>query len=298
MRHRLRLILVSVALAASAARGQVSFEATVTFGDSLTAQGVEDGLPEAAAALYGRDPIEALFAKASKKGDSLKNYARSGARACDVNGQIAAYAQAVAEGKQKLATVASFGVGGNDILVSMARLALAGPGRFDFVDSPIDELIETIKSQIATARSTHPQTHLIVWTVPDVTLVPGLASRVPAGAARHVRAHIKRVNDVIRGLESDSRISIADLDAMWELWGRQPPVLLGRALKPPPANGTRDSLFADPLHPSGVCNALIANGIIARINKRWSLRVPPWAESELAQLAGFVRAAPGPVVGH
>lgn len=272
---------------AQAGEPPLSFAVTVTFGDSLTANGDGLDLPLKTRALYGLDPMEAVFRKGAGPADRLANYAMGGARTVDLQRQFEAYAAAVGRGSHGLATLISYEIGGNDLGACLPKLILGPPGRFESVDRPVDELIATIKNHVGLALQGHPAARVVAWTVPDITVAPAVCDRFKGRLGSNVRAHVKRVNDALRELRDRPRLLVADLDALWKSIEGDPPRILGRLLEKPPAFGKPGALFADPVHPSAVTNSLIANHIIDGMNRRFGVRIPAYTERELAMMTSI-----------
>lgn len=259
---------------------QVDLRETVTFGDSLTNN---DLFGRFRHPLYGRDPMEAVFVKAAGPNARLRNYAVGGARARDVRSQILLYALDHLVGGKPLGTLLSYEAGGNDVLRHVGTLSRFPPG--PITDPLTDRILETIVDDLVVLAIHHPGARLVVWTIPDVTTAP-LHWRLGAAEKRNLRANLQGINGFLRALEVFPNVVVLDVEAIWRRHAAAPPVVKGRPLLPPPAFGRLDALFADPIHPSAVGNALLANACIERMNRRWGARVPPYSEAELAALAG------------
>jgi len=286
MAKHLSIVLLVVFLAAvPAAFGQADFTDTVTFGDSLTHNDLlwlYYGNPPD---LYEADPMEAVFDKGAAAGDDLTSYAVAGSESKDVELQIDLYFFNRLIQSQDQATLFGFEIGGNDVLNSIGLLAANPPGQNPSADAVIDGIIANMKSDLFLLRRTHKKARFVVWTIPDVTLTPGLWNSLSPGEVANVRAHLERVNTLIRSLDALPYAVVLDLYTLLEITVANPPVLFGHQLVPPPAHGDYDDLFADEIHPTAVSNALIANAVIKLINAKWNDDIPLYTKEELADLA-------------
>jgi len=282
---RIALVLPVLALAAGIASAQVDFGSFVNFGDSLTHNdilGTVYGTPQA---LYGADPMEAVFLKAQSPGDDLYRFAVAGSQSGDVLDQISWYSFLVGLGLQEQATLISLEAGANDILDNFALLAANAPGESAAADAVIDAIIDNLRDAFLQLRGSHPGARFIVWTIPDITVTPRYLGLITEQEQANIRAHVFRVNRPIRRGVNRSRVSILDVEtALLELIAN-PPVLRGQPLVPPPAHGDFDDIFADEIHPTGVTNALAANVEIAALNLKWNDTIPTYTEDELADIA-------------
>jgi GDSL-like Lipase/Acylhydrolase len=288
-RHLRYFIFLFVLFASSAAFGEVRFQQTVAFGDSLTHNDllwVQSGLPRR---MYGADPMEAVFDKGAQPGDDLKSFAVAGSESDELDLEIDAYFFLMAVGQLEKATLFNLEIGGNDILNNINSLAAHPPGESGPADAIIDNLISNIRRGYRRLRNVQPNTQMIIWTVPDVTLTPDQFSELTAEEAANVRAHIRRANRFIERLGRFRRTVVFDLYRLLQAYVRNPPTIYGHQLVPPPAYGHFDHLFADWLHPSAVSNALIANSIIKVINSRWRDDIPRYTRRQLARLAHIQR---------
>lgn len=275
-----RLLACALSILSVPVVAQVQFRETVTFGDSLTNN---DFFGRLRHPLYGRDPMEAVFFKAAPAHARLRNYAVGGARARDARSQILVYALDHLVGRKPLGTLLTFEVGGNDILRHVDTLARFPPG--PITDPLTDRILRTIVDDLVVLAVYHPGARLVVWTIPDVTAAPLHWRRSPAEKG-NLRANLRRINDFLRALEVFPDILVLDVEEIWRRQAAAPPFVKGRPLLPPPAFGRLDALFADPIHPSAVGNALLANACIERMNRRWGTRIPSYSAAELAVLAG------------
>ncbi|MAG55285.1 MAG: hypothetical protein CMJ83_03255 [Planctomycetes bacterium] len=278
-------IVVALALLIAPLPAQLSFRSTVTFGDSLTANSTEEGLPARFARLFGKDPMEAVFDKARGPKDRLKNYAAAGSVASGIPRQFTRYLLDRQKKQAPEATFVSYQTGGNDIMRGLFWMMLGPPGKSRRIDKKLDALIARMRTHIDGAGRTHPKAVILVWTIPDITIAPG-ATWVGKRRGDHVRAHITRVNDAIKKEAGHlENVVLLDLEAIWKKIQKKPPVIMGRSVKMPPASGERDCFFADHLHPSALGNVLLANHIIKLLNRKFGTKIPSYTEREIAVIA-------------
>lgn len=276
--------LAAVLLAAAPITAQaVDFSQTVTFGDSLTHNWLL-GFPFRTA-LYGDDPMELVFDRGSAAGDRLTDYAIPGAESGLMIAQIGVYAVRYHTGSQGLGTLLSFEIGGNDMLNNWGRLSANPPGVDPYADVVITRLIHRILGDLGLLWATHPGARFVVWTIPDVTFTPRHWGDRNTGRGANFRAHLARVNSLLRLLDALPDIVVLDTEALIRAAATNPPVVRNRQLAGPPTAGVYDGLFADSIHPTAVANALVANEIIGLINAKWDASIPVYTEADLARLA-------------
>jgi phospholipase/lecithinase/hemolysin len=278
--------MLFVAVFSVAAFGQADFTVMVTFGNSLTHNDllwIYYGNPPA---LYSADPMEAVFDKGAEGGDVLTNYAVAGSETGDIATQIDLYEYLRILGSQDKATLICLEVGGNDIMNDIDILAAYAPGEDPVADAIINNMLGNMRDDLIFLRSTHTDAQFIVWTIPDVTLTPGLWYDLTPSEAENVREHTERINKQIRIAGNRfSWIVTLDVYTINQLVVENPPVIFGHQLVPPPSYGDFDHLFADEVHPTAVSNALIANITIGQINRDWNDNIPRYTQEELADLA-------------
>lgn len=257
----------------------------VTFGDSLTHNDLLGWFFDNPQDMYGNDPMQATYNKAARTGDSLRNYAVAGSESQDVSVQIVRYELLRLLGNQPLADLIGYQIGGNDILSNIALLSQFGIGESAEADGIISQVWYHQVNQFARLASTHPDGKFVLWNIPDVTFTPRLFGLLSAQEIANVRAHTQRANEFINSLSSMPNVVVLDLFAMHRETVENPPVIFGTPLVPSPAFGNYDHAFADPVHPTAVANAIIANAIIDAIKSKWGLTIPLYTEQELAELA-------------
>ena len=272
-------VLAFSLLAAPLAAQAVDFSETVTFGDSLT-----DNRPILAspASLYGNDPMQAVFDKGRRPGDTLSNFAVYRAPSNAMIQQITNYAPQYFGGRR--ATAISFQIGANDIIQNYGLLAANPPLTNPAADAVVDNLITNIANDFVLLWLAHPTATFVLWTVPDVTHAPRYWSLRGTQGAANVRAHVARINSLLRPLGAVPNITILDIIQMRAL-SLMPPTVGGQQLIGPPVTGRHDALFADIVHPTAVSNALLANDIINALNARRGISIATYSDSELAALA-------------
>ncbi len=286
-------MLLWIVWTVSAAQGASLFRSVVTFGDSLTHNDVLGIAYDNPQSLYGRDPMEAFFDRAASGGDELASFAVAGSKAGNLKAQLAAYAAAVELDLVRKGSLFSIEIGGNDLMDEIHRLARNPPRVSPATDRIINRIVNSMRSASAFLRKTHPQARILLWTLPDVTRIPKFWDEFSPQQQENIRAHILRGNRAIRRLAADSRVIILDLHEVLRRTTETPPILLGRPLLPPPAWGEYDCVFADPIHPTAVANALIANEAVQTIRTAWGLTIPLFNERQLARMA-HIRSALAP----
>lgn len=286
-RNVLTLALAALVFAAGArtAAAQADFSAFVTFGDSLTHNEILASINDKPVALYGADPMEAVFDKGAVGGDDLGRYAIAGSESGDLSGQIGFYEFFVGISSQDPATLVSIEAGANDMLNNFALLSTNPPGQNAQADAVMDSILDNLKDAFLRMRSNVPGVRFIVWTIPDLTLTPRYFGQVTQNQIDNIRAHLERVNRKIRRGANRPKVVVLDTDALIAQFVAAPPVLRGQPLDPPPAFCEFDDLFADDIHPTAVSNAILANETSLGINAKWGGTIPLYTEDELADLA-------------
>lgn len=274
-----------LAASVSPAHAANHFRSVITFGDSLTHNdilGAYYGNPQR---LYGKDPMEAFFDKASKAGDELVSFAVAGSKSRELKAQIAAYLSAMKMEWIRKGTLFSIETGGNDLMDELHRLAQDPPGTRQSTDRIVTRVVSAIRSASATLYKTHPQARQILWTLPDLTMIPKYWGDFSPQEQQNIQAHISRANRAIRRMSHGSRVIILDLYTVLKEVSETPPEILGHPLLGPPSWGQYDCIFADRIHPTAVSNALIANKAIETVDLEWGKTIPPYSEEDLARLA-------------
>jgi phospholipase/lecithinase/hemolysin len=256
-----------------AARAQLDLSHTVAFGDSLTDNGGG-----------GADPIESVLRKAAAAGP--RSFAIAGTKSDVIRLQVLFYLWLVANNLVPPPTFVSLEGGANDLILD-PDFASFPFGASAAVDAKAWLVLANLAAAAGELLTFFPHARLLVWTVPDVTLAPGAALVWNAAQRANVRTHIAFLNGAIRSVAAMPSIAVLDAESLWAANVASPPFLVKRALLPPPAFGMRDHLFADPIHPTAVFNAIHANAIIALINAKWGATIPAFTIAELAMLAGI-----------
>ncbi|KAA3604968.1 MAG: hypothetical protein DWQ01_20400 [Planctomycetota bacterium] len=274
------LLLGLLLLLARPVAAQVDLSQMVTFGDSLTNN--EWGRP---LDLYGADPFEAAFLKAAQAGDNLSNYAVPGSQSVHLHLQVDLYEFFLALGSQRAATLYGLEIGGNDFLANVSLLGAHPPGSHADADAVVGRLLTNLRVVLRDLQQLAPQAHFVLWTVPDITLTPALIHSLSSTEIDNIRSHLDRANRSILNLAQDPGIAVVPLFRAMQQAIPNPPVLFGHALQGPPVYGEYDALFADSIHPTAVGNALIANGILNTMNRKWLMGFPYYSRGELADFA-------------
>jgi len=284
------MLTLLLGFSSSPAWSQVDTHRSSSFGDSLTDNESLYELFGTYPALYGADPFEALFDKAASPGDQLNNYAALGSNSADVLLQIKTYAAARAAKTVERSTLVSIQAGGNDFLDpdNLMYLAMAAPGESRKADAIVNRIRQNLMKSVQAVKKVD-KAQVIVWTVPDVTLTPYwlFFSGLDGVAAENVRLHIERLNRFIRGMGRRKEIAVLDISSVFTSAIFYPPVIAGVELE---YFGGLAAIFADPLHPTAVANAITANALIDEANWIFNDTIPLYSEAELADLAGLSAA--------
>lgn len=277
-----RMLALVLALLGSSltARAQVDFTSTVAFGDSLT-----DNSPFQP--LGGADPVETLFRQAAATGSNLSVQARSGARLLDVNLQFLNYVVEVQNGVINApGTLFSYEIGTNDLVAFEATLKVAPPATNPAGVQLVDGLLQGMANQLSALSQVHPNAKFIVWTVPDVTTMPGGLTFWSAAERANIRAFVDRVNAAIRPLNANPNVLVFDFEFGLTSLILNPPTLGMTTLLNTPGFGTPRHLFADSVHPTAVTNGMLANWLIANVNLKWGTTIPLLSIAQLRGLCG------------
>lgn len=206
-------IVLLIRFSGSPAWSQVETHRPSSFGDSLTDNDFLYWIFNTDPEIYGADPFEAMFDKASRPEDQLNNYAILGSTSADVLQQIKIYAIARLAKTIDRSTLVSIQGGGNDFLdpENLMLLAAAAPGDSDEADSIVNCVRQNLMKSVQTIK-TIDRAQVIVWTVPDVTLTPyAYYIGLDGIAANNVRLHIERLNHFIRGMGHRKKIAVLDI---------------------------------------------------------------------------------------
>ncbi|PQO45824.1 hypothetical protein C5Y93_11230 [Blastopirellula marina] len=281
-------LTVAVVLAPlQAAVAEVNTLRSTSFGDSLTDNEPLYLLFGTDPAIYGADPFEAMFDKAAYADDTLTNYAVVGSTSFDVLSQVRNYAQLRRSGQVAPATLVSLQGGGNDFLDTQNLLAFASaaPGESPAVDRLAHDIeANLLKCLLLLERLDHPQ--FVLWTIPDVTLTPYVLSfGFTAHQQQNIRAHVAEVNSFIQLLDYAPGIAVMDIAGTLTAVTFAPPIVDGVQLQPTPAFGFPSAIFADPIHPTAVANAILTNDMIYAINEEFDDDIEIYSDTELGNLA-------------
>ncbi len=271
------VFFVVLILQTSAASAQLT---AVTFGDSLTHNdllGIFQSNPQD---LYGDDPMQAVYKKAATLSDRLDSYAVAASLTGQVDGQIDLYESNRSLGPQPQAGVIGYEIGGNDIRRNMSLLTQHGIDENMTADTVVTEIMLNNMNQLSRLASSHPNGRAVLWTIPDVTLTPEWYGLLTPQQIANVEGHTIRANEYINSLASLPNVVVFDLFSFLREVVANPPVIMGQALVGPPAKGAYNNIFADPVHPTAVANAMIE-----AINVKWGLGIPLYSEQELGDIA-------------
>lgn len=286
--------LLAATLASSAAPAQtiVDTSHTVTFGDSLTDNDEIYLYFASNPAAYDRDPMEAFFAKASSPGHALTNFAVLGSESSDVLLQVQYYSSLRRQQLLPAGTLFSLQGGGNDLLdipnqsYNLFVLANAAPGESEEADAIVDGIRRNLTRSLRILK--RDGAPVVLWTIPDITLTPYVLSLgFNAQQTANLRAHILRANRYLRAIGRAEGTILLDLNQQQFYYTFNPPVIEGTVIQPTPAFGLLTDQFADPIHPTGVMNALLANELIDIVNTQFGRDIPLYSEEELGDIAGL-----------
>ena len=275
------LLVAALALGLSSSTpAQVDFTRTVTFGDSLTANDQLWTFFNLPRYRWGMNPMEGLFSRVRQRGSVLRSYAAVGATAPSVATQIQTYQQDVQNGITAPATLLQYEAGLNDVLLNLQTLAAHAPGTNAVADQIVASIVGNIGVQVAVLYATHANPHLVIWTIPDATLLPITYPLLSVTQVSNLRGHITGINTLLRSLDPVPGVLVLDVELLWTFmaWNAS---LMG-VYQPPGA--IVNYLFADPIHPSAFLNAVTSNYLASRISAEWSPLALPFAPSDLSQL--------------
>lgn len=287
--RRLLYALCFALLLPATAWSQVDTKQSISFGDSLTDNDLLYLLFGTDPLIYGNDPFEAVFLRASDHDDTLDNFAMAGSTSADVLDQVLAYAVARWSGQQTPATFISLQAGGNDVLetTNLLTLASAPPGESEAADAIIDHIRRNLILSLNILRNTDRGAVTVIWTVPDVTFSPYvLVFQLDNQSLQNISSHIDRLNQSIRQLSRQRHIAVLDISRVLAEVSNSPPTIENVTLVPPPLFGFGSAIFADVIHPTAVSNGLLANELIMTLNQNFGGQISLFSGSELRQLIG------------
>ena len=278
----LSLCLFAVTAAYRPVANQITpdFSSFVTIGDRYTDN--DWGRPRS---MYGADPFEALFDKASVSSDVLSNFAEGGTTTDDLPRMIDDYRDAVDNGSIQQATMFGIEIGTNDMFNIIHQIKNVVAGQDPSVDALVNGILNKLKISTKYLLDTHPQALIILWNLETARCWPAFPN-ITNAQWNNIDTHYQRVNQLIaQAPRYSSRILVLN---MYQVFGRlctQPTILRGVELKRPPQWDGWDYVCADPFHPTAVSNAIIANQMIRDINSATGTSIPLYTENELADLA-------------
>ena len=274
------LFAVTAAYRPVASQFTPDFSSFVTIGDSYTDN--DWGRPRS---MYGADPFEALFDKASAPSDVLSNFAIGGTTTDDLPQMINNYRDAVDNDIIEQATIFGIEIGTNDMFDIIHQIKNVVAGQDPSVDALVNGILNRLKISTKYLLDTHPQALIILWNLETARCWPAFPN-ITNAQWDNIDTHYQRVNQAIaQAPRYSSRVLVLD---MYQVFGKlctQPTILRGSELKRPPQWYGWDYICADPFHPTAVSNALIANQMIRDINSATGASIPLYTENELANLA-------------
>ncbi len=274
------LVATTVAYRPVANQSIPDFSSFVTIGDSYTDN--DFGRP---VSMYGADPFEALFDKASAPSDVLSNFALGGTVTQDLPRMIGNYERAVSRGTVQPATIFGLEIGTNDMFDILHDIKGVVAGQDPIADALVDGILDRIKLATKYLLTTHPGSSVILWNLETARCWPAFPN-ITNPQWNNIDTHYQRINQALaQAPQYSSRIIVLD---MYQVFGQlctQPTVIRGTELKRPPRWFGWDYVCADPYHPTAVSNAIIANQMISDLNLTTGTSIPLYTEAELATLA-------------
>ncbi|MBD3676198.1 MAG: hypothetical protein HUJ26_22030 [Planctomycetaceae bacterium] len=262
---------------------QIDTSHTYCFGDSITDNTHLFLFYGTNRTLYGADPVEAMFQKASAETDTIHNYARVGSTSSLIVAQVNYYAQKRKAGKTAPATLISLQGGGNDVLFNVRQLA-AETEESERIVRRIQHNLELCIKKLTEVD----KAPIVLMTIPNLTVTPYLQSyKLTDNELAALKKNIQRLNEFILEYRQHPRMIVLEVDQVLEQVIDQSLTIAGTPLSAPPLTGASYSIFADRVHPTAAANALVANHLIKLINSKFQADIQYYGEKELAQLAGF-----------
>jgi len=277
-------LVAAAALLAPLSAQQLNLKHSICFGDSLTHNdilGLVSFLPQD---MYGMDPFEAMWIKGKGANATLNRYAIAGSRSQHLWAQITTYELAELLGFAPSGTCFNVEIGGNDFFSNDYICGANPPGTNAKADAVVDDLLARIHNTVTYLGLRRPSTEIILWTVPDITMVPS-RWHFTATQRANLRAHIERANRRIRSYHNHPRVAVLDFYELHHLVVQNPPTLNGTTIQGPPLHGQYAFMHADDVHPTAVMNAYIANALAGVLNKKFGSNIGTYSDAELAFLA-------------
>jgi lysophospholipase L1-like esterase len=234
--------------------------ATVTIaalGDSLSASYA--GTPQGAAG--DRNWVQQLQAEGNKH-LAIDDVAVPGAGSADLSGQVATVASLVQAGSVHYATLI---VGSTDVSANLPGILAGNPTPF------VTEVVAHIESALQTLAAAG-DVHLVVGNIPDISITPAFASRIPNPLLRQeVTQATTLANQQIESFAASRGIPVIDLFGLGHL-AEQPLTLAGV-----PVN----NLYApDGFHPGSVPQGILADTILEALGDAYDPSVERFTLTE------------------
>lgn len=227
------------------------------------------------------------------------NWARSDATSVDmVQNQLPGLAQQVAEGKIRYASIF---VGGNDFL----RLLSAVQGGQIAPSDALPELVKTealAEANFATAVNTllaaNPNVRVVVFTLPDVTILPivQLAATTPQAKAllAATTQAIQKYNASIAAVAATSdRIALVDLASVTAQSASSPTGTVsfgGQTINlVTPGDDYHHFFLADGIHVGTVAQGIIANLFALAVDTKFGGRLSPPTPQQIIHFARAIQ---------
>jgi lysophospholipase L1-like esterase len=234
--------------------------ATVTIaalGDSLSASYL--GTPQGAAG--DRNWVQQLQAEGDKH-LAIDDVAVPGASSASLGNQLAQVLPLVQAGSVQYATLI---VGSTDVSANLPSILAGNPTPF------VTEVVAHIESALQ-ALAAAGDVHLVVGNIPDISITPAFASRLPNPLLRQEVTYATTLaNQQIERFAASEGIPVIDLFGLGHL-AEQPLILAGAQV---------NSLYApDGFHPGSVPQGLLADTILEALGDAYDPSVERWALTE------------------
>lgn len=210
------------------------------------------------------------------------NWARSGARTKDLPAQTAGLAAQAAGGQVHYGFLLAGADDVRDIFTNGTDPAAA-----------FAAAAANTATAAATLLATDPTFHLVIGNVPDITRTPGAAQLVALNPAlapvlAQLSAGIGLYNAQLAAqFAGQDRVAVADVNGLFNGLLADPNLVSGVTLDVATPGTDPTHLFADPIHPGTVGQALLGNLIVETLDEKFGLDVRPLSDAEIRSAAGI-----------
>lgn len=148
-------------------------------------------------------------------------------------------------------------------------------------------VVGNITTAVDTVLSANP-TGMVVLSVPDMSLVPGFQTYqgIP-GAAANIAAAVDYANVLLKQAVLDRGLVYIDFASAMRDMNAAPFYVGGQLINTTDGVDAPNYLFQDSVHPAVVGNGLIANMMMAALNKGYGQNVTLFSEEEILTQAGL-----------